>query len=186
VRAPGAAGRHSSRTVPRLFTVWPLLLTQGGTAKSLGWSVSPEFVVTYVSVDVVVFRSVGSALDQVGDRRMVGVCEVQKRVRGRCRRGVIPISVVLVCGRLDLVARPAIRPPQERLDASGSGSGAAEQRCLVGSQPVAERVEPSLLDVGTAVVGGKVNKDGQDVVVQVLQVRKQCLAVPRTVVVQVG
>jgi hypothetical protein len=117
---------------------------------------------------------------------MVGVCEVEKRVSGRWWRGVISTGVGLTCGSLDLVARPAIRPPQKRLDASGPGNGAAEQRCLVGSQPVAERVEPSLLDVGIAVVGGKVNEDGQDVVVQVLEVRKHCLAVPPTVVVQVG
>ena len=142
-----------------------------GAATSLSWSI----IVTYVGVDVVLIRGAGGALDQ-DDRRMVGVCKLKERVRGQRRRAVISIGV-------DLFSRPAVPPPQERLDVSRPGNGTAKQRRLIRSQPVAERVEPSLLDVCTAVAGDKVNEDGQDVVVHILELRKHCLAVPPAVVV---
>ena len=153
---------------------------------SLGWSISAGFIVTCVGVNVVAIPSAGHALEQAADRRKVGPCKIQKRVRGRRLRGVISIGGVLVRDRLGRIVRPAIRPPQERVDASWPGGDAAEQQRLVGGQPVAERVEPSLLDVGTSVAGDEVNEDGQDVVVHILEVRKHCLAVPPAVVVQVG
>lgn len=78
---------------------------------------------------------------------------------------------MFVCDLLDLVGCHAIRPSQERLDASRSAYGPAQQQHLVRGQAVAEPIKPPLLDVRVAVLGDAVNQDGQDVVMQVLEMR---------------